>query len=77
MIEGLQDTPSYLSWFHPFFRIDMRLHDIYTLDSLIQQVEDSELQDAMQVALHSLIMEACRGQMEELGILFEYEGAVH
>ena len=55
----------------------MKLHDIYTLDSLIQQVEDPDLQDAMQVALHSLIMEACRGQMEELGILFEYEGAVH
>ena len=62
----------------------MRLHDIYTLDALIQridsdmeQLEAEELKDAMQVALHSLIMEACRGQMEELGILFEYEDAVH
>ena len=62
----------------------MRLHDIYTLDALIQRIdsdmeklEAEELKDAMQVALHSLIMEACRGQMEELGILFEYEDAVH
>ena len=62
----------------------MKLHDIYTLDALIQRVDSNmdeveveELKDAMQEALHSLIMEACRGQMEELGILFEYEGAVH